>query len=405
MQEDAEAAELIKMAEAEVERRGLRLRFPPGLEDRFRADVAERRMAEVRVITRYGVCLYLGLGILINTILIPGGSLTAVLCQIGLVSLITLAAHAWWLRPGRPYVVREGAFFAICLACTLGAVLMLPTTKAPLTLRDLLFGLLPLNITIVFARPAFPFAAVLCAITGAAFLLVLSLCPTRLQPDDTAILVTLLAILSLPSLCGLHWLEQAMRQLYLRELIQRLNYNRVAAANALLTDLSHTDALTGIANRRRFDTRLAEVIAQPDPKAALLLADIDLFKGFNDQYGHAVGDACLRAVAEAFGRTLPASALLARVGGEEFAVLLTGSTLPQALAIAEALRRTVQDHPLRIGEEAVTVTVSIGVAPMPSACTAEDFIAVADAALYRAKSGGRNQVAGPAVAPMLQRSR
>jgi diguanylate cyclase (GGDEF)-like protein len=169
--------------------------------------------------------------------------------------------------------------------------------------------------------------------------------------------------------------------------------------NGRLALLSITDPLTGLANRRRFAETLEAEWARAlrmHGALALVLIDVDHFKLFNDRYGHVAGDACLRRVAGALGQGVRAgSDLVARYGGEEFAVILPGIDTRMAQAMAERLRAAVaalaEPH---AGAATGIVTVSAGVAAvLPSPRTsAEQLIRAADAALYRAKGAGRNQV-------------
>ncbi len=159
-----------------------------------------------------------------------------------------------------------------------------------------------------------------------------------------------------------------------------------------------TDGLTGVSNRRAFDDEMAR-LCEPGVGAvgavgdggglALLLADIDHFKSVNDRFGHQMGDAVLRAVAATLRTNTPDDGMVARFGGEEFAVLLPGYDREAAAAVAEHLRVAVAElaRPLR-----VTASFGVGVA-VPGTGEAAAVVADADAALYRAKEGGRNQVA------------
>ncbi|MFG1451414.1 GGDEF domain-containing protein [Xanthobacter sp. V2C-8] len=155
---------------------------------------------------------------------------------------------------------------------------------------------------------------------------------------------------------------------------------------------AETDPLSGVANRRGFDLRAERMLAEAAPQRrplSLLLLDLDHFKAVNDTHGHAVGDAVIRAFGEMVLRTVPQSALAARIGGEEFAVLLDHTALNAARLHAEMLRlatATCSDHGLP------PVTVSIGVAELAWPYDVEDAIARADAALYAAKDEGRDRV-------------
>ncbi|MCB1989445.1 MAG: diguanylate cyclase domain-containing protein [Nitrospirota bacterium] len=180
------------------------------------------------------------------------------------------------------------------------------------------------------------------------------------------------------------------------------------AANARLQSLARTDPLTGLPNRRHFDeVRIIEMRrAQREQRSlALLICDIDCFKDFNDHYGHPMGDQCLVAVAQALQTQLGrAGDLAARIGGEEFGVLLPATSRSAAYKMAERMRAAVAACAIEhlYSQAARVVTISIGLAVLDPGAEG-DFEALfqeADQALYRAKAAGRNQVAGPdALAP------
>jgi len=171
-------------------------------------------------------------------------------------------------------------------------------------------------------------------------------------------------------------------------------------ANLQLTELSHRDALTGIANRRHFETVLHSEwrrASRTGSPLSLLMADVDSFKSYNDTYGHPAGDACLKQVAYALQSGLRrAGDLLARYGGEEFVIVLPDMPLDQAAALADELRLRLRamQIPHAAAFSAPVVTVSVGVAtcrPQEGGSPA-DLVAVSDRALYRAKKAGRNRV-------------
>ncbi len=167
--------------------------------------------------------------------------------------------------------------------------------------------------------------------------------------------------------------------------------------------LSVTDALTGLANRRRFDAMLASEIERQRRTGAplsLVILDVDHFKLYNDTYGHPAGDECLRAVAAVIdSRVGRAVDTAARYGGEEFACILPNTGRVSALALAERIRAGVADLniPHRASAVAEHVTLSVGVASAAATDTPDEparFIALADECLYRAKATGRNRVVG-----------
>jgi diguanylate cyclase (GGDEF)-like protein len=160
-----------------------------------------------------------------------------------------------------------------------------------------------------------------------------------------------------------------------------------------------TDELTGLVNRRRFMEALDAEIARAQrlrSGLSLLLADLDDFKRINDRFGHPAGDEALRAFADGLREHLREIDIAARLGGEEFAVLLPETGLEGALAVAERLRTTIRERPvLHEGETPVHLTASIGVAEYRHG-SRDDLLRAADAGLYQAKQQGKNRIAaGP----------
>jgi len=163
-----------------------------------------------------------------------------------------------------------------------------------------------------------------------------------------------------------------------------------------LERLATTDEMTGICNRRHFLTRAeTEWRRFKDDGApfALLILDVDLFKSINDRFGHNVGDAVIRSVAAICQREKRDADILARIGGEEFVLLLPQTRRDEAVGFAEKLRQRVETEPFVHDGESVRLTISIGVAEA-EAGMAEigDIMKRADQALYDAKRGGRNRV-------------
>jgi diguanylate cyclase len=157
---------------------------------------------------------------------------------------------------------------------------------------------------------------------------------------------------------------------------------------------ARTDALTGLANRRALDQRLEELFAQHrrgGGSFAVALIDIDHFKAVNDAHGHAEGDRVLTAFAASLRRELSDALLVARFGGEEFAVILAGPLRPAAQRI-ERLRRKVARIPQHAGQTVLRLTISAGLSEPADDMGAASVVRRADEALYAAKNIGRNQV-------------
>jgi len=172
--------------------------------------------------------------------------------------------------------------------------------------------------------------------------------------------------------------------------------------------LATTDELTGVANRRFFATHYLREIARAarySHPISVAMCDIDHFKRINDQHGHPVGDDVLRQFAQRIQRCLRRGTdWIARLGGEEFAVVLPETGLDQALLVCRKLREALASEPFASGSLRLSVTASFGVAgiesvPRKSKGLAERLMSVADRALYRSKEAGRDRVAGVRLHP------
>ncbi|WP_284358333.1 GGDEF domain-containing protein [Candidatus Phycosocius spiralis] len=159
-----------------------------------------------------------------------------------------------------------------------------------------------------------------------------------------------------------------------------------------------TDPLTGLANRKEFEARMSDMFAASDRGGGpitLIMADIDLFKRVNDTFGHQTGDQVIKFVATVMERVKPDSGLVARLGGEEFALIAPMADRKAAIEIAENIRLAVESKRLvrrSSNEDLGKITVSLGVSQRRTGEKPQDLIERADAALYASKRNGRNQV-------------
>ena len=198
-------------------------------------------------------------------------------------------------------------------------------------------------------------------------------------------------------------MDQDQRRAYLARTREQERNQELSHAVELLAKISAEDALTEVANRREFERRLniewSRALRDGHP-LALIMVDVDFFKNYNDHYGHLAGDACLQQIAAAL-HAIPQrpTDLVARYGGEEFVVLLPATAADHAAELAERMRLAITDLqiPHATSRIASGVTASFGVAALQPRvhehAQSHALVAAADAAMYRAKEKGRNQVA------------
>jgi diguanylate cyclase (GGDEF)-like protein len=171
---------------------------------------------------------------------------------------------------------------------------------------------------------------------------------------------------------------------------------RLLAGRQQLEQLLVTDELTGISNRRHLEATLKSEIRRSrrsQRSFALLMADVDRFKEFNDNHGHLAGDNALKSVAQVLRKTMRNEDYVARYGGEEFLAVLPDTDLSGGVKAAERVRERLAKIGVAVGKQFVTLTVSVGVAEFPTdGDSPESLIAAADAALYQAKRRGRDRV-------------
>jgi len=184
-------------------------------------------------------------------------------------------------------------------------------------------------------------------------------------------------------------------RLHAGERILKLQEGLLLAQDALQHQASH-DHLTGLWNRRMVLGQLERELqrsARDRSALSVILADVDRFKRINDTYGHGTGDAVLQQVAGRLRSVVRDHEYLARYGGEEFLILLPGCTAVNALGVAERARAAIAADPVMAGDQPVQVRISLGVAStVESGLDPAVLIGTADAALYQAKAGGRDQV-------------
>lgn len=192
--------------------------------------------------------------------------------------------------------------------------------------------------------------------------------------------------------------EVTDRRAYLFLLREQLRADAMREDNLTLTHISQTDPLTQLANRRRFEQVFEATWREAGTagdEVGLLMIDIDHFKAYNDAFGHPMGDVCLQRVAAIIGKQVRKIDLVARLGGEEFVVLLPETDLPTARRVAERVRAAIEalaiPHAASGDESCITVSIGAAVARPVGELASADLMRQADEALYAAKRGGRNR--------------
>ncbi len=316
-----------------------------------------------------------------------------------------------WLRPPPP--VREGLTLLANLVCI--AVTFTMVGESHVVLQPMVVAVVAILMAYsavgVQLRFAYSLAALL-AIDGA-YAWILQQKPD-VGPTERINLVMMATVTAVYLMTANFQMERALRKSYLLALRERLQRQDLSERNLELDDLARRDALTGLANRRAYDAWLSAAWrgeaapgCVPSGQLGLVILDVDRFKAYNDFYGHAAGDQCLKSIAVALREQLRGTTdLVARLGGEEFAVLLPGVDAAVCADIAERMREAV--HRLELPHSGLgphgMVTLSAGVASYAIAdcSTPAKLFEAADAALYQAKISGRNRVCMATVAAFPQ---
>ena len=368
------------------------LRFSPSVAARHEAETGDTRIAELRRAIYFGLVFY-NIYNFTSMVLSPDIFWLGVAARVGVVTPTSLVLAYLIGRVGP--VWRERLVVNGMIGAILTPIFLFWLSRAPLS--SYMFAEIPLSL--VFGNMVLPlrfrdaalFSAVSCA---AAFVAVLTksaldgaLTPAFLIQFATATAFTLFANYQTERLRCAH---------YLATLAAVLRSEAAEGSARILSDISDTDALTGLPNRRHLDRWLDEAFARPGAIAVMML-DIDHFKLFNDALGHPAGDECLRAVAGVLsGLKARGDCFVARYGGEEFTIALSPVDALEAARVAASVVKGLEavqiPHPAR-NDGLGVVTASVGVALRPDGSTASRSQALkwADEALYEAKRRGRNR--------------
>ena len=373
------------------------LRFPPALEARFESDTGRARAHYLAV----SAAILLSLNIFYiardRTVIGDVYSL-ALFVRFGLIVPLGFAGCAVvWFNP-RPWL-REGLDAAL-VVFIVGALLYLYTSsRSPLAAHAhysllvlLIFPNIIQRLRFWYAMSSSVLAIALCAVAFPRI-------EAMPEPAVYGAILTL-ATATVLTLIANWQFEHDERKHYLVNLRDILRGELLTAVNRDLTAVSVLDPLTGLGNRRRLDQFVETLwVARHEQRkpVAFLMIDVDFFKSFNDEYGHQAGDTCLKALAEIVQQQLRIGTDLAvRYGGEEFLVVLPGTYMATAIAVADRIRGAIERlaiaHVKSPAAPVVTVSVGVAVVSPDETDNCSTAITAADIAMYTAKQLGRNRV-------------
>ena len=373
-------------AVARTLKRGFRwMYFSPRLEQLFEH---ETQIARSRHLVGMGM-LWIAVGVLYAIFqpgLASGGTESFVRLLVVTPVVIAVTFSVWWgVRP----FLRELLMMLVHILAPASMILIVVLRQnGEVGAERGALTIVLLFITVV-VRLRFWFATAACLAIVAVQVLVPLLLDAPVPGNVPLALVTIIATLT-----ANYTLEREYRLNYVQRVHSRLQGEQLAETVAQLHELSQRDPLTGLANRRSLDEDL-EHLRHRNQQFAVVLVDVDAFKQFNDRYGHQVGDDCLRRVAAILRASLRFTAdRIARIGGEEFAIILPQTALEDARVTAERMRNAVLSlsipHAASPFDQVVTISVGVSASIGPASPT--EMITEADRALYKAKANGRNRV-------------
>lgn len=393
LKEEPWDANLIAALSAEIDRfqRSRATTFSGALEQRFSRDTYDTRTRSLEVTMVLGAICFL-LTSLTDIAFVPDIGFHGVLIRLGALPLFVLVIVA---GPSMQPMHREWlvTIAGMVLVALLGIIPLLSSApQAALSFMCAIFAVAFGNTTVV---PRFRLACFFTAISS----IVVGLLAIWQGPHGWAIAIELVLVAAF-SLFANYRIEHGDRLEYLLARREAMLLSALRSEREKLKVLSETDPLTGIANRNGFNEYCTRLFADQrylGKSVAVLLADIDFFKAFNDAYGHPAGDGCLRAVALSIAATMrDTHDIVARYGGEEFVACVLDATPSQARLIAKRICESVLalklPHTARLDDVGyVSVSIGIATATIAPETSIDDLISAADKALYDAKRQGRNR--------------
>jgi diguanylate cyclase (GGDEF)-like protein len=385
-------ARLRALAECELARVGRSAALPAELNARYQSDQAVTRSQELLRLARFGPIAYFVGHVLVYLFVNPEPHPWYCWVKLFLLPPLMYFAVRRWSAPATPPLLREGVVLGLCCLVVLGDIQdIFDSSPDVATMNTFLIS--STVIGCMFFTRMTPIQALLFVVFSAICVGFVSLgrsdvpAQLRLYPLSSLLTSTIFALIALREL------NAALRRVYLHALLQTLRIDDLADENRTLDLLSATDPLTGTSNRRGFEKILSKHPPAREDGNFLLLIDVDYFKQLNDRFGHPTGDAGLKAVAAIMRGLLGPRDHLARIGGDEFAVLLVDSTRLEARRYSERICERIRQQGFEAEGRHHSLSVTIGGAGWDPSMDAKQLVAAADAALYEAKRGGRGRVA------------
>ena len=369
--------------------------FPRALEADFQLDCQPRRLSLITEAGLAAVLLFGGM-LLADWLLTPDTLWLALFLRMAVFAPVIMVGLFLIRSWHRPAVSEWLIAFAGMLAVVLTSVILLSAEGKWGYAR-----LVEFNIIVVYTCTLARFWP---ALALGAFSLVVHTALAVTLVDFTGVLGINVSLLVFVVLCftlyGNYTLERDERLAFLMAQREAALQDALQASHEQLARLATTDSLTEVANRRSADTFLAQTWAHARARRlpmAVIMVDIDYFKRYNDHHGHQAGDRCLQAVAAALsGCSRRAGDLVARIGGEEFVLIMPDVDQHTALSVAQRVRDAVQElavpHAGSMCSDVVTVSVGVAVRVPSGADSRTSLMRDADEALYEAKASGRNRV-------------
>jgi diguanylate cyclase (GGDEF)-like protein len=374
------------------------LRFPPPIETCYQTERAPERRKHLAFTGIMGIILLNAYALLSRHMYVDVAN-TAITMQLVVAAILILCVIPVYALPLKPWL-SEGLYAAAVSLLGLCSVYTLAASDTVTAhVHMVVLFVIPFFAGVVSRQP-FIYTCLPSMVTVTA-------CATLMHPHDAlqAIILNdnlfIICNATLYTLIAAYSLERSERRAWLQTQIDHLQHQALDHLSQRLHHLSTQDALTGLNNRRQFEadyTRIWEDSQADQQWVSTLILDVDFFKRYNDNQGHPAGDRCLQQVAQVVGQIATQhQGLAARLGGEEFGILLPGQNLAQAIDVAHAVQQAMVQAAIPHGTSTVAdhVTVSVGAASIQAdeGAPSRDLLVMADDALYLAKASGRNRVA------------